>query len=240
MALSDLANAAPFVLDDVDTLGTGNEDEITVPGANGLTCGTCAAPLTYAGKGRKPRFCDDHKPNRAQGTGKKRAKRVKRGHPFVESIGAGVYGFAGMAVQQSATSDGGVAAARMMQLQSADAGIRIARILDPYTSKMKWLNNVASEGPLADIMALVIPPLLVSVLANNPAAMEMFKPVVMPILMNTAKSILDAQDEQEKTLGTFAEPDEATKSAYNDMIANAFAGLTGANEGTDDGTTSDS
>ena len=35
-------------------------------------CGTCGVELTYAGKGRKPKWCDEHKPGRSS-TGPKRS-----------------------------------------------------------------------------------------------------------------------------------------------------------------------
>lgn len=34
-----------------------------------LACETCGTPLEYGGRGRKPRFCDEHKPSRGKGTG---------------------------------------------------------------------------------------------------------------------------------------------------------------------------
>lgn len=35
----------------------------------GLECETCGKPLTYGGRGRKPRFCDEHKRNATARTG---------------------------------------------------------------------------------------------------------------------------------------------------------------------------
>lgn len=42
-----------------------------------LACETCGKPLTYAGRGRKPRFCDEHKKG-AKGSGKSTANRSNR------------------------------------------------------------------------------------------------------------------------------------------------------------------
>jgi len=41
-----------------------------IPGKYEYACGVCGKELTYGGRGRKPKFCDDHK----AGTGKPRAK----------------------------------------------------------------------------------------------------------------------------------------------------------------------
>lgn len=37
----------------------------TEPPPYALTCETCGTPLLYSGRGRKPRFCDEHKPARS-------------------------------------------------------------------------------------------------------------------------------------------------------------------------------
>lgn len=34
---------------------------------NDLTCQVCGKPLTYAGRGRRPRFCADHRPGASRG-----------------------------------------------------------------------------------------------------------------------------------------------------------------------------
>lgn len=37
-------------------------------------CETCGTELSYGGRGRKPKFCEDHKPNRAKGDGTHRSR----------------------------------------------------------------------------------------------------------------------------------------------------------------------
>jgi len=53
-------------------------DDTTEPATSDeLSCVVCAAPLFYGGRGRKPKYCDDHKPIRtATGTGKGSAKNI--------------------------------------------------------------------------------------------------------------------------------------------------------------------
>jgi hypothetical protein len=41
------------------------------PTVDGLWCEVCSAPLTYGGRGRKPRFCAEHKPKASAPTGKR-------------------------------------------------------------------------------------------------------------------------------------------------------------------------
>jgi hypothetical protein len=45
-----------------------------------LVCEVCGVPLVYAGRGRKPKFCEDHKPGktRTSGTSRKTPKREPR------------------------------------------------------------------------------------------------------------------------------------------------------------------
>lgn len=59
--------------------GAGHSHDAPPPPDNGaagigadstdLTCQVCGVPLYYAGKGRKPKFCDEHKSSRSAGTG---------------------------------------------------------------------------------------------------------------------------------------------------------------------------
>lgn len=51
-----------------DNDGFTDADDLLNPGnstGDELRCETCGTPLTYGGRGRKPRFCADHKPTRA-------------------------------------------------------------------------------------------------------------------------------------------------------------------------------
>lgn len=46
-------------------------------GSADFTCEVCGKALTYGGRGRHPRFCDDHKPGRSQ-TGERKTSRRSR------------------------------------------------------------------------------------------------------------------------------------------------------------------
>lgn len=217
-----------------------NENEITVPGANGLTCETCGMPLHYGGRGRKPRFCDEHKPNRkaVDSTGRSarkpraKSKRVQRGHPLVEMLATGGWGLAGSFVAGTGETAGQVAAGRVMQVQAPDAGIRLARLVDPWTRKLTWLNSVSEGGPLADIAAIVLPPVLVGLIAQNPAILTMFEGPIMALLTPMAEGVLKAQQEQTDTLAKLTDPDPQVTAALQEMMGAFMAGLTGTSEGT--------
>ncbi len=232
----------PALLRELLEDGIDNEDQITTPGAAGLTCETCGLPLHYGGRGRKPRFCDEHKPNRKAVDGSTRpprkpgrkTKRVQRGHPLVEMLATGGWGLAGGIVEGGASTAGQVAAGRVMQVQSPDAGIRIARLVDPWTRKLTWLNSVSEGGPLADLAAIVLPPLLVGLIAQNPAILTMFEGPIMALLTPMAEGVLKAQEEGAETLAKLTDPDPKVTEALGQMMGSIMAGL---NEGTaQDGT----
>lgn len=51
-------------------------EEVSLPDlSDGPSCLTCGRPLTYSGRGRKPKYCDDHKP---ANTAKRRASSTTR------------------------------------------------------------------------------------------------------------------------------------------------------------------
>lgn len=49
------------ILDFKDAEIPGDEDTTEAVTDSGLYCETCGKPLTYAGRGRKPRYCDEHR-----------------------------------------------------------------------------------------------------------------------------------------------------------------------------------
>lgn len=70
------------------------------------TCETCNAPLYYGGRGRRPRFCDEHKPTRTatSGTGKRGSAKLDD----LEAQIAGMLASAGMMLQVVDPFDGNV------------------------------------------------------------------------------------------------------------------------------------
>lgn len=69
MTASTDARDPEFIFVD-DVPESGNPVSKDVP--PDFACEECGAPLTYAGRGRKPRFCDEHKPGRSSSSGKPR------------------------------------------------------------------------------------------------------------------------------------------------------------------------
>lgn len=58
-----------------------SDDEFVFPSdrkpnrGDDLTCEVCGKELTYSGRGRKPKRCDEHKPNRTTSTGTRNSPR---------------------------------------------------------------------------------------------------------------------------------------------------------------------
>ena len=55
-----------------------------------LTCEVCGKDLTYGGRGRKPRFCDAHKPGRTDGPPKKRPAQLETLRSQLQESFAGI------------------------------------------------------------------------------------------------------------------------------------------------------
>lgn len=64
---------------------------------SGLSCEVCGAPLSYGGRGRKPRFCDEHKPRRGSASSSTRGSSgiVARAITELEAV----YGTAGLGLR---------------------------------------------------------------------------------------------------------------------------------------------
>lgn len=75
---SEIADAENFVSEDeVPSSEPAEEEKISDSSEEKtaeFTCQTCGKPLTYSGRGRKPKFCEDHK-TRTASVGKRRNSR---------------------------------------------------------------------------------------------------------------------------------------------------------------------
>jgi hypothetical protein len=222
---------------DFDSIGLeaiDNVDEITVPGSGGdLTCETCGLALNYSGRGRKPRFCSDHKPGRKESSSApaRRKRGKKRGAPGLETAGALAWGGIGYSLQLASTTPHAEAAGRVMQIQAPDAGRRIARILDPYVTKWRWLQAISGGGgQMGDVAALVLPPLLIGAVAGSEGAQAAARPVLQALLAPIAASIIEAQAEQEKLMEQMTgsgEAGEQARAATVEILDMVFANLGG-------------
>ena len=47
------------------------------PSDSGLNCEVCSTPLTYGGRGRKPRFCQEHRPNKGSSAPKAQSRSTE-------------------------------------------------------------------------------------------------------------------------------------------------------------------
>lgn len=210
-----------------------NIDQITIPGANGDTCEVCGLSLHYSGRGRHPRFCDEHKP-RKSATGGRKTKGRKGSNAGLESAGTLLWGGLGYGLQLTARVPQQEAAGRVMQIQAPDAGVRLARILDPYVTKWRWLQALSGNaGPMSDMAALLLPPLVLGGLAGSPGAVEAARPILSALLAPVAAGIIEAQEKQQvmmdKMTGSGDKGAEA-QAAVGDILDMVFANLGGSNE----------
>lgn len=107
-----------------------------------LTCEECGKPLTYAGRGRKPRFCEEHKPGRKSSSGS--SGNVKRTRPDVDQAISTLDGlYTGVSMALMATSPRGLAKweAQRPLLIEQDRGILIAD-----KALCRRINDMASAG----------------------------------------------------------------------------------------------
>lgn len=80
--------------------------EETAPTTDDLTCEICGTALTYAGRGRKPKFCDDHKPSGSRSkTTKTTSSRASKDERMRQELTA-TLGTIGVAVMAVNTYDG--------------------------------------------------------------------------------------------------------------------------------------
>lgn len=112
----------------------------------------------------------------------------------------------------------------MMQYQAPAAGKHIANIADK-TPIVNWLAPLFAGGTAGlakEILALVMPPLIVGMMANNPVMQEKLGPMLGLIMVPLAKDIVEAQEEQADVMGIMSEQDEKTAELVQTMMANIF------------------
>lgn len=189
-----------------------------------LACEVCGIELHYAGRGRKPRYCADHKPSNktASKSPTKRGRKPVKSREGLQTFGSLVWGMAGYNVSITAGTPGQVAVGNVMQLQAADAGKRLARLLGPTLDRMGWLDRISSGGPAGDIAALVLPPMLAGVIASNEAIREPLMPLLSMMLRPIAESLVEQQQAQAEAMSKFTEADENINNAVQSIFSQIF------------------
>lgn len=122
-----------------------------------LTCEVCGTGLSYGGRGRKPRFCDEHKPARGKGSGR------RSGGPIVDraitEIGV-LYGFAGQGVKFIDPAAGELIYDQRGKLAESyrlllETNSRFRKLFADLEGKAAWLPIIAVHGDLiANIMIM--------------------------------------------------------------------------------------
>lgn len=137
--VTDAEPADDFVFPNRDT-NTEQSDE--------LACEVCGKPLTYAGRGRKPKRCDDCKPTRTTGTTRKRSvdALTKELEATLTDIGA--------LVQLADVFDGQCIIQGSPRLASslgnvADKNATVRKTLESFVGASAWGGVVASAAAIA-------------------------------------------------------------------------------------------
>lgn len=222
---------------DADTPDDGADESFVFPGspqARGssqtagpreFTCEVCSVPIHYGGRGRHPRYCDDHKPGRStsmsSGTGTRKRGKGKASDG-VATVCTIAYGLTGYQLTQS-EQPGPSAAGKMMQLQAPDAGKRIAKNLTPLLSRFGWLNTLSEHSGLAgDLGAILLPPLMVGAMAARPELQQAAQPILAAILLPLAKSMLEAQREQVNAMEQLGQVDAEVQDMLGHIMSSIF------------------
>lgn len=126
-----------------------------VPTSGGPVCSVCGTSIPYAGRGRKPTLCDDHKNNRKSApTGGRKSAVVERA---ISELGM-MYGLAGIGLKYASPAAGEIvyenreklAESYRMLLETND---RIRKLFADIEGKAAWLPIVIVHG---DIVAAIM------------------------------------------------------------------------------------
>lgn len=121
-----------------------------------LTCEVCGTPLIYAGSGRKPKFCDEHK----RATGSKTARRSSNAAVVDRAVSelTLLYGLAGGALKFVEPITGDAIYNNREKLGDSwrlllETDARFRKLFADVESKAAWLPIIAVHGDLiASIM----------------------------------------------------------------------------------------
>ena len=146
--LTDHPAYAPPSDDDAPTVNADRTDD--------LACVVCGTPLHYAGKGRKPKFCVDHKQTRTAAPTAATAARMPRGSGDVEMAMARMdmfYKFAVMGLMPisptaAAAFAEGVPQAQMGNRMAFEADRSLCRRINTTTKNTGALTFVAANAML--------------------------------------------------------------------------------------------
>ena len=121
-------------------------------------CEVCNTGLVYGGRGRHPRFCDEHKPGRSStGSGKGSGRQTKSLKAIEDSL-AGVYTFVGMGVGFVDQFDGTVICDSAGNL--AQSWVQLAASNDAWRKRLEKFCTGTGIGTVIFAHAMVAFPIL--------------------------------------------------------------------------------
>lgn len=124
-----------------------------------LTCEVCGTGLVYSGRGRKPRFCEEHKRGSSSGSkspGRRSGATVERA---IIELGA-LYGFAGQGIKFIDRDAGELVYQQRDKLAESyrmllETNSRFRKLFADLEGKAAWLPIIAVHGDLiANIMIM--------------------------------------------------------------------------------------
>jgi hypothetical protein len=131
-----------------------NEDAPTMPtDQDTLQCVVCGTPLTYGGRGPKPKYCADHKKNKTTGTGTRKTKR-KTGTDYTAGV-KGLIQVPAMALTMVGTSTKKpeyLADAFVLSHYADDIATAVSDIANDQPQIAAVLDKVLKVGPYGALM----------------------------------------------------------------------------------------
>lgn len=129
-----------------------------------LTCQVCGTPLTYGGRGRKPKFCDDHKKSPSSGSST-RSSGGRAGAEVEAAMAAleGMHTVLSMALMVIAPNAAMEWQAQLPALNDRNRGIlgadkelakKIAKMASKGSSPMLFLSYGAAIAPVAGVASM--------------------------------------------------------------------------------------
>lgn len=201
------------------------EDELEGP--DELRCEHCGTELVYAGRGPKPRFCQEHKDRRnrtdkpaAASSSSSPARKGKKDPSAAYGI---AWAGAGYLIANRLPEPVGPPVGRVMQLQAGDAGPRLHRILSPYVDRIGFLKKLGENSKdLTDAAALFLPPLLVAAVSLELVPEAVVGPLLAQVLRPMAAELVRAQREQAEHLSNLAGAEDEVNEALSELFAGIF------------------
>lgn len=130
-----------------------------------LVCEVCSKPLVYAGRGRKPRYCDDHKPKRgAVSSGSANTANARKAGQAADILANAnkIVGFGAMALSMTDTAS--------VIAEQNDSFRSMA--YDALLMDQKLCNMILSAGGKSGAAALVLAYVMLGASVAPTAVME--------------------------------------------------------------------